>query len=189
MGFLSKLGKLDPIGSKLHKIDPFGKYDIVGNAIYGSGGRTATGNGLGQLAPTVSGWTPEMQELHDYYAKAEDTSIGVGKGIQSEAGWNPGMMTEGQILDQFGGGYGGVTPNAGGPATRGMYGSGSFGQLSGRMAPGMSTGYPAQSVGTGAMMSPDMRYNQRPMNDLGRWATSGYQPAAQEYDRSGYLRR
>ena len=105
MGFLSKLGKLDPLGSKLHKYDPLGKYDIAGSAIYGSGVAPQGGAG-GQFSPSVSGWSTEMQALHDYYARPMDQG-GIGLSGQQAVGWNPGMLTQGQILDQFGRGVGG----------------------------------------------------------------------------------
>ena len=114
MGFLSKLGRLDPLGSKLHKADPLGKYDLVGSAIYGGGAAPAAG--VGGMPYSVSEWSPEMQALHDYYAKSTEQG-GLGLSGQQAVGWNPGMLTAGQRLDQFSG-----APVSSGPSQGQSYG-------------------------------------------------------------------
>lgn len=106
MGLLSKLGKFDPIGSKLHKADPLGKYDILGSAIYGGAGAQPAAGGAGGPSYSVSAWSPEMQSLHDYYANTAEKG-GLGLAGQQAVGWNPGMMSPGQIMDQYTG-YGGA---------------------------------------------------------------------------------
>ncbi len=141
-----------------------GKVDPIGNAlgIYG-GGKKAAG-GYAQLAPNVSGWTPEMQALHDYYAKSTAQG-GLGEAGQQASGWNPGQMTQGQIYDQFGAGAPGMTqPNYNMPPN---YAG---------VAPYMNTGGNQQGFNAAASMAkPDMRmYAQR-----GYMTTGGNQPPAQ----------